>query len=184
MTYLGEPTCAAANLVAGVQGCTYGCLGFDDCTRACNHDAIQLVDGLATVNYDKCIGCKACARACPRNIITMVPFKLDRVLVVACSNRDPGPDVKAVCSVGCIGCKACSRNAELIEMAGHLPKVDYDRYDELADFTLAREKCPRESLVYVGKPAEKDIVAVAEEEVPQPIDADFKTTVDKTEWRG
>jgi len=25
--YLGEPTCAGANLVAGVQGCVYGCLG-------------------------------------------------------------------------------------------------------------------------------------------------------------
>ena len=37
--YRGEPTCAAANLVAGVQGCTYGCLGLGDCVRACPHGA-------------------------------------------------------------------------------------------------------------------------------------------------
>jgi len=101
--YLGEPTCAGANLVAGAQGCVYGCLGLGDCVRACRYDAIHIVNELAVVDYDKCTGCTACARACPRNIITMVPFKSDRMLVVACSNQDSGPDVKAVCKVGCIG---------------------------------------------------------------------------------
>jgi len=182
--YDGEPTCAAANLVAGVQGCTFGCLGLGDCTRACRYDAIHVVDGLATVDYEKCIGCKACARACPRNIITMVPFKSDRMLVVACSNQDAGPDVKAVCEVGCIGCGACSRNAELMEMQGKLPMIDYDHYDELADFSLARQKCPRESMIYVGKPSPEDLAAVADEEMPSRIEADFRTTVDDTEWRG
>jgi len=182
--YRGEPTCAAANLVAGLQGCTYGCLGLGDCTRACKYDAIRLVDGLATVDYDRCIGCKACARACPRNIITMVPFKSDRMLVVACSNQDTGPDVKAVCNVGCIGCKACSRNAELMEMDGNLPRIDYDRYDETADFTVARKKCPREGMIDVGKPREEDLAAVADEAMPDRVEADFRTTVDDTPWRG
>jgi len=182
--YDGEPTCAAANLVAGVQGCTFGCLGLGDCTRACRYDAIHVVDGLATVDYEKCIGCKACARACPRHIISMVPFKSDRMLVVACSNQDAGPDVKAVCEVGCIGCGACSRNAELMEMQGKLPMIDYDHYDASADFSLARQKCPRESMIYVGKPSPEDLAAVADEEMPSRIEADFKTTVDETEWRG
>jgi len=182
--YHGEPTCAAANLVAGVQGCTYGCLGLGDCTRACDYDAIHIIDSLATVDYQRCIGCKACARACPRNIITMVPFKSERMVVVACSNQDAGPDVKAVCQLGCIGCKACSRNAEPVEMAGNLPVIDYDRYSSEADFERAIEKCPRASMIYVGKPSEEDLAAVAREEMPQPIEADFKTTVDETQWRG
>jgi len=182
--YRGEPTCAAANLVAGIQGCVYGCLGFGDCTRACRYDAIHVIDGLATVDYDKCVGCKACARACPRNIITMVPFKAERMLVVACSNQEKGPDVKQVCKVGCIGCSACTRHAELISMEGNLPVVDYSRYDERADFALARQKCPRASMVYVGKPSPEDLAAVAEEQLPSRIETDFKTTVDETEWRG
>lgn len=182
--YQGEPTCAAANLVSGVQGCVYGCLGLGDCTRACKYDAIHIIDGLATVDYEKCIGCKACARACPRNIITMVPFKAERMLVVACSNQEKGPDVKAVCTVGCIGCSACTRNSALMSMEGNLPVIDYDRYDPQADFTLARQKCPRASMIYVGKPRPEDLAAVAEETLPARIEADFKTTVDETEWRG
>ena len=182
--YDGEPTCAAANLVGEVQGCIYGCLGFGDCERACPYDAIHVIDGLATVDYHKCVGCKQCAKACPRNIISMVPFKAERMLVVACSNKDFGPAVKEVCTVGCIGCSACSRHAEPMAMEGNLPIVDYDAYGSGDEFAKAIEKCPRESMIFVGKPTEADLAAVAEEELPQRIEADFKTTVDETEWRG
>jgi len=182
--YEGEKTCASANLVAGVQGCIYGCLGFGDCTRACDYDAIHVIDGLATVDYEKCIGCKACARVCPRNIISMVPFKAERMLVVACSNKDKGPEVKAVCEVGCIGCTACSRKAELMQMQDNLPVIDYELYKSEEQFTAAREKCPRESMIAVGKPSEEDLAAVAGEELPARVEADFETTVDDTEWRG
>ena len=184
MPYAGELTCAAANLVAGVQGCTYGCLGFGDCTRACKYDAIHVIDGLATVDYEKCIGCKACARACPRNIITMVPFKQERMFVVACSNQDKGAEVQAVCTVGCIGCAGCTRRAELMRMQGNLPVVDYDQYESLEHFNAAMEKCPRASIVNVGKPTPADLAAVADEVLPDRVEADFKTTVDETEWRG
>ena len=184
MRYEGESTCGGANLVGGVQGCVYGCLGLGDCTRACKYDAIHVEDGLATVDYEKCIGCKACARTCPRNIITMVPFKSQRMLVVACSNQDKGPDVKEVCTVGCIGCTACSRKAEPMEMVGNLPTIDYDRYESEEDFAVARQKCPRASMLYVGMPTAEDIAAVADEELPDRVEADFKTTVDETEWRG
>jgi Na+-translocating ferredoxin:NAD+ oxidoreductase subunit B len=60
--YRGERKCSNANLVANVQGCTYGCLGFGDCTHSCKYDAIHVVDGLATIDYEKCIGCGACSR--------------------------------------------------------------------------------------------------------------------------
>jgi len=182
--YEGEPTCAAANLVAGVQGCTFGCLGLGDCVQACDYDAIHLVDGLATVDYAKCIGCKACAKACPRNLITMVPFKVERMLVVACSNQDKGPDVKSVCAVGCIGCAGCSRRSELMKMEGNLPVIDYDRYEDESAFTTALEKCPRQSMLFIGRPTAGDLAAVAEETLPDRVEADFKTTIDETQWRG
>ncbi|UCH36758.1 MAG: RnfABCDGE type electron transport complex subunit B [Armatimonadota bacterium] len=184
--YRGAPTCAAVNLVAGVQGCTYGCLGFGDCERACNYDAIRVTDGLSNVNYDRCVGCGACARVCPRNIITLAPFKSDRMLVVACSNHDTAADVRAVCMVGCLGCRACTRIApELISVDGALPEINYDVYDP-SDQALVKvlEKCPRKRLTFVGKPTEKDLAAVADKELPEEIQADFKTTVDDTEWWG
>ncbi len=182
--YHGEQTCAAANLVSGVQGCTYGCLGFGDCVRACKYDAIHVINGLATVDYEKCIGCKACARVCPRNIITMVPFKAERIMVIACSNKDFGPDVKAVCKVGCIGCKACTRVSNILTMKDNLPTIDYDMYNPEDDFGPILDTCPMKKFVFVGKPTEKDREAVEHEEVPESVHADFKTTVDQTEWWG
>jgi len=185
--YRGEKTCTAANLVSGVQGCTYGCLGFGDCVVACDFDAIHIVDGLATVDYEKCVGCGACARACPRNIISMTPFKRGRMLAVACSNKDFGKDVKAVCKVGCMGCKACERaTAGLIKVTDNIPSVDYDKYDpaKFHDVEVAFTKCPMKRLVFLGRPSEKDLAAVAEQDVPVVVTPDPQTTVDKTEWHG
>ncbi|HOT61893.1 MAG TPA: 4Fe-4S binding protein, partial [Treponemataceae bacterium] len=152
--YRGEKTCTAANLVSGVQGCTYGCLGFGDCVVACDFDAIHIVDGLATVDYEKCVGCGACARACPRNIISMTPFKRGRMLAVACSNKDFGKDVKAVCKVGCIGCTACSRTSDLFKMDGKVARIDYDKYDpdQLESARVALSKCPARAIVEREKP--------------------------------
>jgi ferredoxin len=186
MEYLGEPTCAAANLVGGVQGCTYGCLGLGDCVSSCEFDAIHMINGLAVVDYLKCVGCGACARVCPRNIITMVPFKQDRMLTVACSNKDQGKDVRAVCRVGCIGCMGCARRSGLFTMEDNLARVDYDKYDpETLDAAgVAIDKCPAQGIVFVGIPTEEDRAKVEEEDVPKLVEADFKTTVDQTEWQG
>ena len=182
--YQGEATCAAANLVGGYQGCTYGCLGLGDCVRACEYDAIHIDNGLAKVDYHNCIGCRACETSCPRNIITMVPFRAERMMVVACSNQDFGNDVKAVCKTGCIGCKACTRKNDLLEMEGNLPIINYDAYHPDFEFEPILDKCRMESLFFIGKPTPEQMAAVADEEMPGRVEADFQTTVDDTEWRG
>ncbi|MDL2274559.1 RnfABCDGE type electron transport complex subunit B [Desulfosarcina sp. OttesenSCG-928-G10] len=182
--YIGENRCRAANLVTDVQGCTYGCLGFGDCTRACKFDAIYVEDGLARVNYEKCVGCGACATVCPRNIITLAPFKSDRMLVVECSNLDAGKDVKIVCNVGCLGCKACERISDLFVLKNNLSTISYDAYspEKMETAMKAAQKCPRQRLVFVGKPDAKD--ALPGDAPLQVVVPDFKTTVDDTEWRG
>lgn len=184
--YKGEKKCLAANLVSDIQGCVYGCLGMGDCEAACNYDAIHVVDGLAVVDYEKCVGCGACAKVCPRNIISMVPFKAERILAVTCLNRDFGRDVKEVCTVGCIGCKACSRASSLFTIQDNLSVLDYDAYnpDDMEGLNQAVKKCPRKSLVFIGKPSAEDLAAVKDETLPGTVKPDFKTTVDDTQWRG
>ena len=186
--YSGEETCASANLINGVQGCIYGCLGFGDCVRACAFDAIRVVEGLATVDYEKCVGCGACALVCPRNIISMVPFKRERMIVVGCSNKDFGKEVKEVCEIGCIGCRACSKRSGLFTFAAanNLPVINYDQYDpaQMEAVDVAIQKCPMKGLIYVGKPTPKDKADTADEKAPRLVTADFKTTVDDTEWQG
>jgi len=185
--YRGERTCRAANLVAGIQGCTYGCIGFGDCARACKYDAIHVINGLATVDYEKCIGCGACGQVCPRNIITINPFKASKILAVTCSNKDSGKDVMAVCEVGCIGCKACSRiSSDLFQMDEGLSTINYEKYSKECslDIMKACEKCPKDRLTFVGKPTQKEIEATEHVDLPDVVEPDFKTTIDDTEWWG
>ena len=183
--YRGESSCAAANLVSYVHGCVYGCLGLGDCNSVCDYDAIHVVEGLATVDYDNCTGCGACVDVCPRHIISRIPFKTHEVLVVKCSNDDFGIEVKKVCQVGCIGCKACTRFSDLLVMEGNLPIVNYESADyDSADFSTSLDKCPAESLVFVGTPSPKDLAATADEELPDRIEPEFETTVDQVDWWG
>ncbi len=184
--YRGEPKCSAVNLVAGVQGCTYGCLGYGDCTRSCAYDAIHIVDGLATVDYDTCVGCGACAKVCPRNIITITPFKAERIVAVTCANKDKGKDVMQVCNVGCIGCGACSRLSNIITMEDNISTINYDNYNKecLPGLMKACEKCPRNRLIFIGQPSAKDLEKGEDLEAPDVVEPDFKTSVDDTEWRG
>jgi NAD-dependent dihydropyrimidine dehydrogenase PreA subunit len=101
------PVCANELAVA------LGCLGYGDCVAACKFDALHIVDGLATVDYNKCTGCTACSKACPRNLIQMVPFSSENMMVVACRNRETGKVTRSVCKVGCIACGICAKQSDL-----------------------------------------------------------------------
>lgn len=161
--YRGEMTCAAATIVGGVQGCVYGCLGFGDCVVVCGFDAIHIVNGLAKVDYEKCTGCGACIKACPRGVISLVEFKAEKMMIVACSNRDAGVDARKVCSVACIGCKSCAKVCDLFEIKNNLAELDYEVYEPdgaSEGLDAAEKKCPTDSLVYVGKVDEAAAVGV------------------------
>ncbi len=153
--YEGVASCVEANVVGVTQACVYGCLGYGDCVRACNFDALHMVAGKPVVDYDKCTGCGACAKVCPRDLIELIPFKQERMLVVACANREPAKAVKAVCKVGCIGCKMCQRLApDIFEVPGNVARINYEKYDGQHTEAVAKvlEKCPAEVLIYFGKP--------------------------------
>jgi RnfABCDGE-type electron transport complex B subunit len=163
--YDGVETCSEAHVVGVTQACTYGCLGFGDCVEACNFDAMRMEDGLPIIDYDKCTGCGACSKACPRNLIEQIPFKQDKMLVVACSNKEPTRLVKQVCEVGCVGCGLCQRLfADLFEVKDNLAYLNYEQYTGEEDFAPLFKKCPAKVLVYFGPPKPQYAKELAQQE--------------------
>jgi Na+-translocating ferredoxin:NAD+ oxidoreductase RNF subunit RnfB len=49
--------------------CDIGCIGCKICEKACEYDAIHVVDNLAVIDYTKCVSCGQCAPKCPRHLI-------------------------------------------------------------------------------------------------------------------
>jgi RnfABCDGE-type electron transport complex B subunit len=151
--YQGIQSCIAANALANVQACAFGCLGFGDCMRACKFDALHIVDGLAAVDYDKCTGCTACSKACPRDLIEMVPFGYENMMTVACSSKETGKSTRSICKVGCIGCGLCAKQSELFKVEQNLARLDYAKYETTDKEETAMTKCPTKVIIYRGKTA-------------------------------
>ena len=148
--YIGVQDCASA-VRAGLAltDCDYGCLGLGTCVKACPHDAIYIKDGLAVVNRRRCVGCGLCAKACPKGLIELVPET--NLVMVQCSNKDRGPQVKAVCSAGCIGCMLCTRQCETgaITVANNLAHIDYAACTQCGKCV---EKCPAKVITPPAQP--------------------------------
>lgn len=126
-TYEGIPDCLAATKVAG-RGpliCKYGCLGFGNCTKVCKYDAIHVVNGVAKVDEEACVGCMQCAKACPRNLI--IPVEYGRHVVVACASNAKGAVTIRGCTAGCVGCGLCRKICphDAIHVEQNLAYIDY-----------------------------------------------------------
>ena len=138
--YVGIQDCRTAAL-NGIRftDCDYGCLGLGSCVSVCPEQAIRVVKGAAVVDQRKCVGCGLCVKTCPRGLIELIPES--KKVIVQCSNRDKGPQVKKVCSAGCIGCMLCTRQCEhdAIHVDANLAHVDYEKCVQCGK---CAEKCP------------------------------------------
>ena len=139
--YYGVDDCKKVSVVpgAGEKACTYGCMGYGSCVKACAFDAIHVVDGVAVVDKEKCVACGKCVSSCPNHLIELVPYKAEHL--VQCSSHDKGKDVKSVCESGCIGCTLCTRQCEFdaIHMENNLAVIDYEKCTNCGK---CAEKCP------------------------------------------
>ena len=139
--YSGPQTCKAANMnYAGDRFCTFACLGYGDCAKVCPRDAIAITErGIAEIDPKKCIGCGLCERTCPNGIIHLV--KDTTRVVVKCSNKNKGADVRKICKSGCIGCMKCEKNCPTgaITVKDNLAVIDYEKCTACG---LCVEICP------------------------------------------
>ncbi len=143
--YNGIASCrAAASLYGGQKSCFYGCLGLGDCVRACQFEAIKIIDGVAVVDENKCTSCGKCVKACPKNLIELIPESCR--FTVYCSSLDRGALVRKICSVGCIGCRLCVRSCprKAISMVKEvLARIDPDLCDNCGE---CEKVCPTHSI--------------------------------------
>lgn len=144
--YYGIDDCRKLSVVpgAGEKACVYGCMGYGSCVRACEFDAIHVVDGVATVDREKCVACGKCVEACPNNLIQLVPYKAEHL--VQCNSQDKGKDVKAKCDAGCIACTLCTKQCEFdaIHMDNNVAIIDYEKCTNCGK---CAEKCPVKVIV-------------------------------------
>ncbi len=107
--YFGDSDCHRVALAPGrgSKACAYGCTGLGSCVRACEYEAIRLVNGRAEVIPDKCRACGKCIRVCPNHLIELIPA--DAACAVRCFSQEKGKRVRDMCAAGCIGCGLCAK---------------------------------------------------------------------------
>jgi Na+-translocating ferredoxin:NAD+ oxidoreductase RNF subunit RnfB len=147
--YEGYGTCRAAHLVGGGgKGCSWGCLGLDDCLVACTFDAIRMNDQkLPVVDVDACTACGDCVEACPRDLFEIMP--LSHRLIVQCNAPLEGDEAVAICQVACDACGRCAQDAApgLVRMENNLPVVDYSAGGPA--LPQATHRCPTHAIQWV-----------------------------------
>ena len=156
--YTGIPTCRGAKMSSGgTKLCSWGCLGFGDCIKVCQFDAITMgSDGLPVFDINKCKGCKVCVGECPQGIIKLED-KNQKGAITLCSNRNPVKVAASkACNIACIKCGICVKNCphQCISLDTQIPVVDYSKCDSCGTCT---QKCPKK----VFKLLEKDIFKTA-----------------------
>lgn len=139
--YTGVQDCNVVKYMqnGGDKACTYGCLGYGSCKKACPFGAIDIVDGIAVVNKELCKACGKCVVTCPRQLIEIIPY--NAVYKVTCNSNDKGMIVKKACSTGCIGCTLCTKQCEngAITITNNLAHIDYEKCTGCGK---CAEKCP------------------------------------------
>ncbi|HNT51872.1 MAG TPA: RnfABCDGE type electron transport complex subunit B [Candidatus Syntrophosphaera sp.] len=161
--YQGIESCkSAVNISGGPNACSWGCLGFNDCVRACPFGAFSLdANNMRQIDLEKCTGCGACVRACPRQLIELVP--VNRNVHILCSSRDKGPLAKQSCGSGhaCIGCGICSRKCpvQAITVENNLATIDYAK---CINCGLCATVCPTGAIIDLLCCARKKAVVIEE----------------------
>lgn len=143
--YQGLKNCqAAAQVLGGYKVCSYACLGFADCRKACPFGAIQMdSQGLPIIDFELCTGCGKCVQVCPRNLLVLIP--IEGKVYVGCSSDHPAKEVIRACIVGCIACKKCEKvcPADAIKVIENLALIDYDKCTSCGKCV---EVCPKDSI--------------------------------------
>jgi len=146
--YFGEKTCvAAAQVTGGGKACVWGCLGYGDCERICQFDAIHMnPHALPVVDESQCTACGDCVTVCPKDLFSIHP--VTHHLWVRCKNQQQGDEILHNCEVACTACGKCAMDAanNAVMMQNNLPVIDYSK--AIPD-AVAIQRCPTGAIVWI-----------------------------------
>lgn len=146
--YSGVEDCRMLSFVpnGGAKSCNYGCLGYGSCAKICPFNAIDIINGVAIVDKEKCKACGKCVDVCPKHLISFEPY--DSEYIVSCKSEEKGPVVMKACDVGCIGCQLCKKNcpSDAVEMNGFLATIEQSKCTHCG---TCFEKCPKKAIAKV-----------------------------------
>lgn len=144
--YYGAKDCQVMAFVpgGGPKSCNYGCMGYGSCVKACQFDAIHVINGIAVVDKEKCKACGKCIEVCPKKLISLIPYSSS--YAVSCSSKDKGVDAMKKCQVPCIGCGICQKNCpnEAITLEDNKAVIDQAKCVKCG---ACMEKCPKKAIV-------------------------------------
>ncbi len=140
--YTGVEDCEMMAFIpgGGSKACSYGCMGFGSCVKACPFDAIHVVNGVAVVDREACKACGKCIAKCPHHLIELAPYV--QQTFVGCSSHAKGKAVTTACELGCIGCKKCEKTCPngAITVTDFCAHIDYEKCTNCG---ACKEACPR-----------------------------------------
>lgn len=146
--YFGDKDCHRVAMAPGrgSKTCAYSCTGLGSCVRACEFDAIHVVNGRAVVTSDRCRACGMCIEVCPNHLIELIPA--DATCAVRCFSQEKGKRVREMCSAGCIGCGLCAKLCPVgaITLENHIAHIDQNACTHCGK---CAEKCPAGVIVGV-----------------------------------
>lgn len=144
--YSGVEDCEMLGFIpgGGPKTCNHGCLGYGSCVKACQFDAIHIINGIAVVDKEACKACGKCISVCPKQLIELIPY--EQKVMVGCNSKDKGKAVMSACKVGCIGCKKCEKGCEAgaITVTDNVAHIDYEKCTNCGK---CKELCPRNVIV-------------------------------------
>ena len=90
------------------------------------NERVDLKNGFAEVDYEKCTGCGLCVAECPKHLIFL---ESEHKVNVACLSTEKGGLQKKFCNTGCVGCKLCEKSCEYdaIHVNNFLASIDYNK---------------------------------------------------------
>lgn len=112
------------------EKCDKVCAGCEACVKSCNFGALEMVDGVPKVDYEKCVGCMACADACPTGAMT-ADYEVRKEAYI-----DPAK---------CVGCTLCVKQCKFDAIEGAL-KQKHKVLGACTGCGLCAAKCPKKAI--------------------------------------